>query len=181
MRFLLFLLLLNQGLILFAVEKPVILKVFELPDPRHSDAYSKANLAVVQAFREKFPHIELRAFSGIKIEGMEMDSGPLLAIAGGVAPDVIYVNFRQSDTYIQKNLLYPLDEFIAEEADDLLDLRVEKPVWQVIQRKKKATTFSEMGSFQLVYSILSIQTEVDMRWRDQYSLSKIQRSLKGTP
>ncbi|HHV36638.1 MAG TPA: extracellular solute-binding protein [Candidatus Cloacimonetes bacterium] len=137
---LLLFLLLNQSLALFAVEKPVILKVFELPDPRHTDAYSKANLAVVQAFREKFPHIELRAFSGIRIEGMEMDSGPLLAIAGGVAPDVIYVNFRQSDTYIKKNLLYPLDEFIAEESAELLDLRVEKPVWQVIKRKKKGET-----------------------------------------
>jgi len=49
---LLLFLLLNQSLALFAVEKPVILKVFELPDPRHTDAYSKANLAVVQAFRE---------------------------------------------------------------------------------------------------------------------------------
>lgn len=119
-----------------ASNKPVILKVFELPDPRHTDAYSKANLAVVQAFKEKYPHIELRAFSGIRIEGMEMDSGPLLAIAGGVAPDVIYVNFRQSDTYIRKNLLYPLDEFIAKEDPSLLALRVEKPVWQVIKRRK---------------------------------------------
>ena len=121
----------------YAEQERVILKVFELPDPRHTDAYSKANLAVVQAFRQRYPHIELRAFSGIKIEGMEMDSGPLLAIAGGVAPDVIYVNFRQSDTYIQKNLLYPLDEFIAREDPSLLELRVEKPVWQVIKRRKK--------------------------------------------
>ncbi|MFA7543475.1 MAG: extracellular solute-binding protein [Candidatus Cloacimonadaceae bacterium] len=124
---------------LMAAKAPgkIILKVFELPDPRHTDAYSKANLAVVQAFRQKYPHIELRAFSGIRIEGMEMDSGPLLAMAGGVAPDVIYVNYRQSDTYIQKNLLYPLDEYIAQEPPELLDLRVEKPVWQVIKRKKK--------------------------------------------
>ncbi|MDD3535216.1 MAG: extracellular solute-binding protein [Candidatus Cloacimonetes bacterium] len=124
---------------LMAAKAPgkIILKVFELPDPRHTDAYSKANLAVVQAFKEKYPHIELRAFSGIRIEGMEMDSGPLLAMAGGVAPDVVYVNYRQSDTYIQKNLLYPLDEYIAQEPPELLDLRVEKPVWQVIKRKKK--------------------------------------------
>lgn len=119
-----------------ATNPSVILKVFELPDPRHTDAHSKANLAVVQAFQKKYPHIELRAFSGIHIEGMEMDSGPLLAIAGGVAPDVIYVNFRQSDTYIRKNLLYPLDEFIAKEDPQLMELRVEKPVWQVIKRRK---------------------------------------------
>lgn len=136
-RFVFCILLLMYALGLAAKTKPVILKVFELPDPRHTDANSKANMAVVQAFREKYPHIELRAFSGIRIEGMEMDSGPLLAIAGGVAPDVIYVNFRQSDTYIQNNLLYPLDEFLAREDPALLDLRVEKPVWQVIKRKRK--------------------------------------------
>ncbi len=119
------------------VSEHIVLKVFELPDPRSTDAYSKANLAVIEAFRQKHPEIELRAFSGIKIEGMDLDSGPLMAIAGGVAPDILYVNFRQSDTYIQNNFLYPLDEFIAQEDPELINLRVEKPVWQVIKRKKK--------------------------------------------
>ncbi len=122
--------------VLFCEEK-VILKVFELPDPQKTDAYTKANSNVVKAFREKYPYIELRAFSGIKIENMDLDSGPLMAIAGGVAPDIIYVNFRQSDTYIQNNFLYPLDEFIARESSESMKLRVEKPVWQVIKRKKK--------------------------------------------
>lgn len=117
--------------------EPVILKVFELPDPRKTDAYTKANIAVIEAFKEKYPNIELHAFSGIKIEGMDLDSGPLMAIAGGVAPDILYVNFRQSDTYIQNNFLYPLDEFIAREEPELMDLRVEKPVWDVIKRKVK--------------------------------------------
>ncbi|MBI9030986.1 extracellular solute-binding protein [bacterium] len=118
-------------------EEAVILKVFELPDPRKTDAYTKSNIAVIEAFKQKYPHIELRSFSGIKIDGMDLDSGPLMAIAGGVAPDIMYVNFRQSDTYIQNNFLYPLDEFIDQEKPELLDLRVEKPVWQVIKRVKK--------------------------------------------
>ena len=122
---------------LAAQRKPIVIKVFELPDARNTDANSKANLAVINAFRDKYPWIELRSFSGIKIEGMDLDSGPLLAIAGGVAPDVMYVNFRQSDTYIQNNLLYPLDEFLAGESAEDLALRVEKPVWQVIRRQKK--------------------------------------------
>lgn len=121
--------------LLFA--EPIILKVFELPDPKKTDAFTKANVAVIAAFKDKYPDIELRSFSGIKIEGMDLDSGPLMAIAGGVAPDILYVNFRQSDTYIQNNFLYPLDEFIAREDSTLINLRVEKPVWQVIKRKKK--------------------------------------------
>lgn len=121
---------------LYAAKDRVILKIFELPDPRKTDAYTKANLAVIDAFRKKHPEIELRAYSGIKIENMDLDAGPLMAIAGGVAPDIIYVNFRQSDTYIQNNFLYPLDEFIQRQNNGEVQLRVEKPVWQVIQRKK---------------------------------------------
>ena len=136
-----FLILINLLSLLFDISlisaEPIVLKVFELPDPRKTDAYTKANIAVIEAFKKKYPNIELRSFSGIKIDGMDLDSGPLMAIAGGVAPDIMYVNFRQSDTYIQNNFLYPLDEFMAKEKPELFNLRVEKPVWQVIKRKRK--------------------------------------------
>ncbi len=132
--------------------EPIVIKVFELPDPRKTDAYTKANIAVIEAFKKKYPDIELRSFSGIKIDGMDLDSGPLMAIAGGVAPDIMYVNFRQSDTYIQNNFLYPLDEFMAREESEVFDLRVEKPVWQVIKRKKKGD--SEEKVWMLPYETL---------------------------
>jgi multiple sugar transport system permease protein len=125
----------------------MVLKVFELPDPRKTDAYAISNVAVIEAFKKKYPDIELRSFSGIKIEGMDLDSGPLMAIAGGVASDIMYVNFRQSDTYIQNNFLYPLDEFMAKENPEMFDLRVEKPVWQVIKRKKKGDEEEKVGRF----------------------------------
>ncbi len=148
--------LLNTVSLLFAnidtKHESIVLKVFELPDPRKTDAYTKANIAVIEAFKNKYPYIELRSFSGIKIDGMDLDSGPLMAIAGGVAPDIMYVNFRQSDTYIQNNFLYPLDEFIEKEDSQLLDLRVEKPVWQVIKRKKKGD--SEEKVWMLPYETL---------------------------
>jgi len=35
---------------------------------------------------------------------------PSSVVAGGVAPDVMYVNFRQSDSYISQGFLAPLDE-----------------------------------------------------------------------
>ncbi len=141
-RLFFFILILLQGFSapLIAAKEPLILKVFELPDPRKTDAYNKANLAVVNAFRERHPELELRTFSGIKIENMDLDAGPLMAIAGGVAPDILYVNFRQSDTYIQNNFLWPLDEYISQLDPGLMQLRVEKPVWQVIKRKKQGDT-----------------------------------------
>lgn len=118
---------------LLAAEK-VKLKVFFLPDPKRTDAFSQAQLAVLDAFKKQNPDIELISFSGIEIEGIGMDSKPLLAIAGGVSPDVIYVNFRQSDTYVQSNFLYPMDEFLDKVPTDLQNLRVAKPAWPVIKR-----------------------------------------------
>ncbi|OGV39562.1 MAG: hypothetical protein A2X48_13070 [Lentisphaerae bacterium GWF2_49_21] len=110
--------------------------VWRLPDPTNPETSNRADCAVINEFIRLFPKIfaekyrekykddpekygryswdnvkiQLRTFSGIQIEGMGMDSGPLMAIAGGVAPDILYVNFRQSDTYIQNGFLYPLDK-----------------------------------------------------------------------
>jgi ABC-type sugar transport system permease subunit/ABC-type glycerol-3-phosphate transport system substrate-binding protein len=114
----------------------IVLKVWSLPDPRNTTPSTKADLAVIEAFQKKYPYIELRQFSGLTIEGMSMDSGPLMAIAGGVSPDILYVNFRQSDTYIRNNFLLPLDKFIERDmSEEELELRVAKPVWPVIRRK----------------------------------------------
>lgn len=123
------------ALALWADDK-VILKVFKLPDPKSNEAFNRADMAVVETFKKKYPDIELRAYSGIELENMEMDAGPLMAIAGGVSPDVIYVNFRQSSTYIENNFLYPLDDFVKEMSAEELAGRIAKPVIPVVKRKK---------------------------------------------
>ena len=43
------------------------------------------------------------------------------AMAGGIAPDVMYVNFRISETYISQGFLYPLDDYIAKWEKELTD------------------------------------------------------------
>lgn len=109
---------------------------FQLPDPTRVDAHSRAQVAVMNEFLRRFPELferkyrrryesdpsrygrhdwsnvrcELVRGSGIVAPGEGFDSGPLMAIAGGVSPDIIYVNFRQSDTYIREGFLYPLDK-----------------------------------------------------------------------
>lgn len=77
-----------------AAEEPVTLKLFRVPDPKDTNPFTQGDLAVIRAFEKKYPYIDLKPFSGISIQGMSMDSGPLLAIAGGSSTDVIYVNFR---------------------------------------------------------------------------------------
>jgi len=136
-----------------------------LPDPTRTDTATKAGVAVVNRFKERFPgifaeryreryaadprkygnhnwdnvSIELHPFTGIRIEGMGMDSGPLMAIAGGVSPDIIYVNFRQSDTYIREGFLYPLDKpedsYVTSLTDAEFNFWVHPKVLPVIGRR----------------------------------------------
>ena len=133
-----------------------------MPTPSATDVNSRAELTIIKTFIKKFPeifkkkyaekyksnpqkygnfnwdkvNIQLRNFSGITVSGVEND---LLAIAGNMAPDVLYVNCRKSDNYIQNGFLKPLDPFIAnltkEERRILFEERVHEKLWPVIKRR----------------------------------------------
>ena len=134
------------------------LKVYDLPDPVDPDVNTRAALAVTDLFQQRFPQlfaqhcrgkaasqpeqygrhnwkrvrIVLEKARGIRVEGAETD---LLQIAGGLAPDVIYINFRKSSTYIENNFLYPLDEYVKELTPQEFRLRVHPAIEPVIRRK----------------------------------------------
>lgn len=135
----------------------LIIHNWVLPDASRSDPMSRAHLAVIAAFQDQYPtivkeryqaryeadpatygeydwsqiQIRCRKFTGIKVEGVESD---LLAIAGGVAPDVMYLNFRRSDTYIRQGFLAPLDRYVEELSPEEIEERVHEKVWPVIRR-----------------------------------------------
>ena len=88
------------------------LRVMRLPDPRSMYPENRVALALIREFKRLHPEIELSAFSGITIQNVGAESRLMLAIAGGSAPDVLDLNFRMSDTYIQQNFVWPLDDFI---------------------------------------------------------------------
>ncbi|MEX0776270.1 MAG: extracellular solute-binding protein [Phycisphaeraceae bacterium] len=133
-----------------------------LPDPTRTDTFSRAETAVVNEFVRRFPTIfaqrygdeykadpdrygrhdwdkvavELVPFSTIAVTGLETD---LLAIAGGVAPDVLYVQFRKSNNYIENGFLHPLDKpedgYLTTMLPEEVDFRVNPKIWPVIRRK----------------------------------------------
>lgn len=133
-------------------------KVANLPDPNKTDTVSRADVEVVKAFIRDFPEkfkekyraqykadkkkygnynwdrveVQLDRFSGIEVEGVEND---LLAIAGGIAPDILYINFRKSDNYIRNGFLYPLDDYFKQLSKEQLDFRINPKLWPVIRRK----------------------------------------------
>ena len=113
----------------------LVLKVWSLPDPRSRVANVLAEFAVLRAFKEKYPHIELKSFTGISIEGVATDSRVLMAIAGGLGPDVMNFGFRQSDSYVSQGFLYPMDEFLERYDEEEVNSRIPGPVLPVVRRK----------------------------------------------
>ena len=145
-------------------------KVFDLPDPSRQEASERADVAAINEFKRRFPRVfagkfadrykadpdtygrfnwddvevELHQFSGIKIEGLgeRVGMGNLLAIAGKVAPDVMYVNFRQSGTYIREGFLYPLDKpedgYLSAMSEEEKAFRIHSKILPVINRKGPA-------------------------------------------
>ena len=133
------------------------LTLFDLPDATRTDPSTRAELAVQRAFLAQAPDLlrarqaadptrygaldlstlslRLHRFSGIKVEGIE---STLLAIAGNVAPDVLYVNFRQSDTYIRQGFLHPLDlpedPYFSALPPDEITRRIHPKIEPVIRR-----------------------------------------------
>ena len=94
-----------------------------LPGATDTSVYSQSQRAVLREFGRLNPHIHIQRFTMPKIEGGGMDAGPLMAIAAGMPPHAIYVNFRQSATYINRGFLTPLEILLARIQSDNEDVR----------------------------------------------------------
>ena len=119
----------------------VHVRVWNLPTNPGTQANHVANWRVLKAFERENPTIKLHPATGISLPGLGivMDVGPLMAISGGIAPDILYVNFRKSASYIDDEFLYPLDEYLEDyrrrEGEKEFEFRIQKPLWPVIRRK----------------------------------------------
>jgi len=125
--------------------KPVSIRIQELPPATGAvDIIGKSAVAVAHAFMQRYPNVTLEPFSFLKPPaGTELgasDADMMMAMAGGVAPDVLTVNFRQSETFISQGFLLPLDKYYAQwqqapggpaEMDRLIPSR---ELWDVIKR-----------------------------------------------
>ena len=117
-------------------EEVVTLKVYvdALPMPGSARAENVAKQQIIQRFEELHPNIRITSSQGLRIEGKGDEIIPLMQIAADISPDVIYVMFKNSDSYIQQRFLMPLDRFIEQMPKEELDERVPPPAWQVIKR-----------------------------------------------
>ncbi|MFW5996396.1 MAG: extracellular solute-binding protein [Verrucomicrobiota bacterium] len=142
-------------------ESKTLLRIMDLPTPRETGATAQVGRTLVRNFLAQNPEYQLEPFQMLEVTG-SMDEGPLKAIASGLPPHGLYVNFRQSSTYINHGFLEPLDILLArlrsdnprvrqadeqgnwlaepaeeevEEALEILKEQVNPNVWPVVYRE----------------------------------------------
>jgi multiple sugar transport system permease protein len=103
---------------------------WKIPDKNAADPRGRADRAIVDAFEREHPNIILENSDGLQIAGPAAESNLLMAFAGGTAPDVVYVNFRSMDNYIEQGFLLPLNGYLAK--DPALMQRVNPVIRKVI-------------------------------------------------
>ncbi|MCL6520140.1 MAG: extracellular solute-binding protein [Armatimonadetes bacterium] len=96
-----------------------------IPPKDATDPWRRANRAVFERFQELHPNIKIISASGLQVQGRAAESGLLMAMAGGTAPDVFYVNFRKLHNFINQGFLYPLNEYIEKDPEILKKIHPE--------------------------------------------------------
>ncbi|HUT62001.1 MAG TPA: extracellular solute-binding protein [Phycisphaerae bacterium] len=148
-----------------AGEQTVSFRAWGLPVASRTDVTAVADREVLREFYKRFPQYDIEPFTMPQVGGSSMDTGPLMAVAAGVAPHAMYVNFRQSSTYIEQAFLEPLEVLLArvladderlrqadsagrwladptqdqiDRALELIRQRVPKPAWPVVCREDES-------------------------------------------
>ncbi len=116
----------------------VPLRVINLPDPSSTDPIVVAELRVQEEFLRIHPDIRLVRAEGISLDKAVNEVTTIMMIAGGIAPDVMKMNFRSADTFVRKGMVMPLDEFLqgesAEKREGILS-RIPPQVLPVVNRR----------------------------------------------
>lgn len=113
------------------MEPRIALRVQGLPNPASNDPSALAGRRVLAEFRRKHPQIDLVAAEGLSIPNMVTESITVMMVIGGIAPDVIRMNFRSIDSFVRQGVVAPLDEFINE------DPAIKKRLWDRIPAQIK--------------------------------------------
>lgn len=111
-----------------------MVRVWDLPGEKETEPNRVALYNIANHFQKQHPGVRLESSSHLQVEGASVDAAMLMQIAGGNAPDVLPVAFRQSDAFIREGFLYPLDEYIAQLSPEELAEHIPAKVRPVVHR-----------------------------------------------
>ena len=84
-----------------------------IPPADVTAVFMRAQRAVFDAYVRSHPEVELEKSGEMRLESAAgPTSSSLLAIAGGVSPDVITLYFQAMHSYIEQGFILPMDEYL---------------------------------------------------------------------
>ncbi|MEI6423316.1 MAG: hypothetical protein WCP55_13930, partial [Lentisphaerota bacterium] len=121
------------------------LKAWGVPSSTVFGPVGESSIRIVKEFQRLHPDIKLASATGLIMPNRSMDTVPLMQIAGDISPAVIYVNFRQSSTYINQKFLSALDKYIEKTSGtDVRDGHLMNTK-QYLTALRKGKLYSEVG------------------------------------
>jgi len=81
------------------------------PDPNVTSVFQRAQRVVYDEYVRTHPEVNVISAAGLTMEGAG-NSSQLLAIAGGVGPDVFSIYYQQTHSYIEQGFVAPVDEYL---------------------------------------------------------------------
>ena len=105
------------------------LRLWYVPNTAAPTPQGKANARIIERFRERHPHVDLQGTAGIRIPQIGSTAALLMAIAGGIAPDVVESQGVELYDFVQQGFLLPLDEYIGAIPEEERYEMAPKRVW----------------------------------------------------
>jgi ABC-type sugar transport system permease subunit/ABC-type glycerol-3-phosphate transport system substrate-binding protein len=97
-----------------SAEEKIQLRVQGLPNPSSTAPAEVAAQRVVSAFQTLHPNVELVSAEGLRIPNLVSESVTIMMVLGGIAPDVLRMNFRSLDSFVRQGMVAPMDEWLPE-------------------------------------------------------------------
>lgn len=126
-------------------------------------AYTTEEQAQNRAFENYMrahPEVKIMPWSSLRVQGASEKSGKLMAVAGGMAPDIWRMWFHEVLKYANQGFLQPLNEYIGEDKDG--DGRIEGDEvryapWSRILPQYKAGCVKDGKVYALPYDVGVLQ------------------------
>ncbi len=112
-----------------SASEATVLRLWTIPNTSSSSPDAKAAARVIELFQQEHPDVVLRKASGINIPQIGGSAATLMAIAGGVAPDVLECSEEDIPNFVEQNFLLPLDEYLKDIPEEALLERAPRQVW----------------------------------------------------